>query len=64
LFQCDYLIGDEQQQQTIREANSQEGLDPDSNLFKAVMENPYIQRAVNNPKLFFSKNLVLFKILK
>jgi len=50
---CDYLLGDKQQKQNIIDAHNEQGLDPNSNLFKVIMENPSVQRAVNNPKIFF-----------
>jgi len=50
---CTYLIADEQQQQNVIDADSDQSLDPNSSMFHAIMENPVIQRILNNPKIFF-----------
>lgn len=54
-FQCDYLLGDKRQQQNIINADNEHGLDPNSRMFQAIMENSFVQRAINNPKIFFGK---------
>ncbi|CAF1029510.1 unnamed protein product [Rotaria sordida] len=48
---CEYLITDKEQQ-NILDAINEQGLDPNSNMFQAIMENSVIQRAINNPKIF------------
>jgi hypothetical protein len=49
------LVGDKDQRQTLIDVDNDQGLDPNSNLFKSLMENPTIQRAVNDPKIFFGR---------
>ncbi len=49
------MVGDKDQRQTLIDVDNDQGLDPNSNLFKSFMENPTIQRAVNDPKIFFGR---------
>jgi Kip1 ubiquitination-promoting complex protein 2 len=39
----------------ITDANNEESLDPNSSMYQAMMENPFIQQVLNNPKAFFGK---------
>ncbi|UJR30120.1 hypothetical protein I4U23_017661 [Adineta vaga] len=50
---CEYLLSDRQQQQNMNDAESEQGLDPNSSIFQAIMQNPIVQRTLNNPKTFF-----------
>ncbi len=55
LLQCEYLLSDKQQQQNMNDAETEQGLDPNSSIFQSIMQNPIVQRTLNNPKTFFSK---------
>ncbi|CAF1604777.1 unnamed protein product [Adineta ricciae] len=50
---CEYLLSDKQQQQNMNDAESEQGLDPNSSIFQSIMQNPVVQRTLNNPKTFF-----------
>jgi hypothetical protein len=39
----------------MNDAESEQGLDPNSSIFQSIMQNPIVQRTLNNPKTFFSK---------
>ena len=60
LIQCEYLLADREQRETIAEANSDTGLDPNSNIVRSILENPVVQRTLNNPKTFFGKIFQMF----
>ena len=55
-FQCEYLLGDRQQQQTMVDADNEQGLDPNSSMFQAIIQNPLVQRTLNSPKTFFGNS--------
>ncbi|CAF3367427.1 unnamed protein product [Rotaria sp. Silwood1] len=48
---CEYLIVDKEQQNIIS-ATYEQGLDSNSSIFQAIMENSIVQRALNNPRIF------------
>jgi hypothetical protein len=39
----------------MNDAESEQGLDPNTSIFQSIMQNPIVQRTLNNPKTFFSK---------
>jgi hypothetical protein len=39
----------------MNDAETEQGLDPNSSIFQSIMQNPIVQRTLNNPKTFFSK---------
>ncbi|CAF0791010.1 unnamed protein product [Adineta steineri] len=59
---CEYLLSDKQQQQNMNDAETEQGLDPNSSIFQSIMQNSIVQRTLNNPKTFFS-NLIYFILL-
>ena len=38
----------------MNDAETDQGLDPNSSIFQSIMQNPIVQRTLNNPKTFFS----------
>ena len=38
----------------MHNAETEQGLDPNSSIFQLIMQNPIIQRTLNSPKTFFS----------
>lgn len=54
-LQCEYLLSDKQQQQNMNDADTEQALDPNSSIFQSIIQNPIVQRTLNNPKTFFSK---------
>jgi len=50
---CEYLLSDKQQQQNMNDAETEQGLDSNSSIFQSIMQNPIVQRTLNNPKTFF-----------
>jgi hypothetical protein len=43
----------------MNDAETEQGLDPNSSIFQSIMQNPIVQRTLNNPKTFFSKSILL-----
>ncbi|CAF1121397.1 unnamed protein product [Rotaria sp. Silwood1] len=50
---CEYLLSDKQQQQNMNDAETEQGLDPNSSIFQSIMQNPIVQKTLNSPKTFF-----------
>ena len=46
-LQCDWLLGD---RKTRAQDDEQEGLDPSSQKYKALVSNPNVQLGLNNPR--------------
>ena len=38
----------------MSDAETEQGLDRNSNIFQSIMQNPVVQKTLNNPKTFFS----------
>ena len=60
-LQCEYLLSDKLQQQNINDIDNDRGLDPNSSIFQSIIQNPIVQRTLNNPKTFFSKSILFEK---
>lgn len=54
-FQCEYLLSDRQQEAPTVDGSTEQGLDPNSSMFQSIMQNPIVQRTLNNPKTFFGE---------
>jgi hypothetical protein len=47
----------------MNDAETEQGLDPNSSIFQSIMQNPIVQKTLNNPKTFFSKRIYFIFIL-
>lgn len=39
-------------------AENEQGIDPNSNLFQAIMDDPLIQRTISKPETFYGRSFV------
>lgn len=46
----------------MNDAESEQGLDSNSSIFQSIMQNPIVQRTLNNPKTFFSRKSFSFHV--